>query len=113
MKMKRSTLDSKTCIFQSHLEDRERQRCVFYLKKGVAKFYLSNHERKRTDLNDRKLQKVLNLTTIGKILGMYEFITGQDYSICCSSIDLCMLQSLSWNDFHEVISQLFIEVYSM
>ena len=53
---------------------------------------------------------MLNLTNTERVLGIYEFITGQDYTVCCSSIDLCMLQSLSWKDFHEVVTELHIEV---
>jgi len=44
-------------------------------------------------------EKILSLSNVEKLLGVYEFITGQNYSFSCKSIDLCLIKSLKWSDF--------------
>jgi hypothetical protein len=53
---------------------------------------------------------VLNLTNTQRVLGVYEFLTDQAYSVCCKSIDLCMLQKLGWQQFNEALAELHLEV---
>jgi hypothetical protein len=106
LKMERTTADADTCIFENNRMST--QRCIFYIKEGVGKFYLEPRFKSLVSVGDR--EKVLNLTNVERVLGVYEFITGQNYSICCRSIDLCLIQSLPWPAFMEVLQQLKITV---
>lgn len=75
----------------------------------MAKFYLADHQissKNKSDLdvlNKITSEKILNLSNVEKVLGVYEFITGQDYAICCKSIDLCLIQKLSYPNFIEIV----------
>lgn len=78
----------------------------------MAKFYLQNvhpHPASNPAKHQFK-EKILSLSNVEKLLGVYEFVTGQNYLICCKSIDLCLIQSLKWSDFWDIISELHIEV---
>jgi hypothetical protein len=55
-------------------------------------------------------EKVLNLTNVQRMLGVYEFLTGQDYGVCCKSIDLCLIQKLSFDNFIAIVNQLNVWV---
>jgi hypothetical protein len=55
-------------------------------------------------------EKVINLTNVQRMLGVYEFITGQGYGICCKSIDLCLIQKLPFDSFTAIVTQLNIWV---
>lgn len=57
------------------------------------------------------IEKILNLSNVQRILGVYEFITGQGFSVCCKSIDLCLIQKLSFDNFMAVIQELKIWVF--
>lgn len=62
----------------------------------MAKFYLLQKNANQGTKSEDK-EKLLSLTNVGKMLGVYEFITGQSYTIGCKSIDLCLIQTLKWS----------------
>ncbi len=66
----------------------------------MAKFYIDSSG----------TEKVINLSNVQRMLGVYEFITGQGYDICCKSIDLCLIQKLPFDTFMAIVNQLKIWV---
>lgn len=66
----------------------------------MAKFYIRVGES----------EKVLNLSNVQRMLGVYEFVSGQDYGVCCKSIDLCLIQKLSFENFAAAVEKLGIWV---
>jgi hypothetical protein len=76
----------------------------------MVKFYLSKEEiSSKTAKNiDIVPEIVLSLSNIERLLGVYEFVTGQSYSVCCKSIDLCLVQTLSWTDFMNILTELHL-----
>lgn len=78
----------------------------------MAKFYLSKEQLRSRSRNQNPMSKaseiVLSLSNVEHVLGTYEFITGQEYSICCKSIDLCLIQTLTWESFQEVLAELHL-----
>lgn len=75
----------------------------------MAKFYLKhnhNHLGSENVLKSVTTEKLLSLTNVGKLLGVYEFITGQNYTKCCKTIDFCLIQTLKWSDFWDIITKL-------
>lgn len=75
----------------------------------MAKFYIPDKSSMKEGAN--LIEKILNLSNVQRILGIYEFITGQGYSVCCKSIDLCLIQKLSFDNFMTAIQELKIWVY--
>jgi hypothetical protein len=75
----------------------------------MAKFYLGEHQlhpQVATGLeyaNPTAREKILSLSNVEKTLGVYEFITGQDYSVCCKSIDLSLIQKLTFTNFESIV----------
>lgn len=67
----------------------------------MAKFYIPDKSSMKEGAN--LVEKILNLSNVQRILGIYEFITGQGYSVCCKSIDLCLIQKLSFENFMAAI----------
>lgn len=65
----------------------------------MAKFYLEYLPQ-----NSNLKEKILSLSNVEKLLGVYEFVTGQNYSVSCKSIDLCLIQSLKWSDFRGLVT---------
>ena len=65
----------------------------------MAKFYLEYLPH-----NSNLKEKILSLSNVEKLLGVYEFVTGQNYSVSCKSIDLCLIQSLKWSDFRGLVT---------
>jgi len=82
----------------------------------MAKFYLADHQLKMDNQVEMDVfkkfrkEKILNLSNVEKVLGVYEFITGQDYSVCCKSIDLCLIQKLTYSNFMQIVGELSIWV---
>lgn len=75
----------------------------------MAKFYIPS----ATSSQNQQPEKILGLTNVEKVLGVYEFVTGQNYSMCCKSIDLCLIQTLKWSDFWATVCELQIEVLGL
>lgn len=75
----------------------------------MAKFYIPDKSSMKEGAN--LIEKILNLSNVQRILGIYEFITGQNYSVCCKSIDLCLIQKLSFENFIAAIRELKIWVH--
>lgn len=74
----------------------------------MAKFYLGEHQLKSensTAMVEKTLgrEKIISLSNVEKVLGVYEFITDQDYSLCCKSIDLSLVQKLTFSNFEAIV----------
>lgn len=81
----------------------------------MAKFYLVHSGQPQSSTYSGKRQQiareqVLNLTNVERVLGVYEFVTGQAYSYCCRSIDLCLIQKLSRSKLSEILRLLGLTV---
>ena len=76
LKIERVTVDSNTCIFESNKTLSIGQRNLYYIKEGMAKFYLTEREENKNEaelyiLKRVKHEKILNLSNTEKLIGVY------------------------------------------
>ena len=95
LKLESVTIDAETTLTQP---GRRVAPWIHYIKEGMAKFSLGGRA------GEGMRERVVALSNAENMVGVYEFITGQDYYLSCRSIDLCLVQQLTRPTFDAIVA---------